>query len=132
VISSKKSAMSWRGLENAYISFFVIAYVPVITLAGLIVVAQDTYAVDYKSQPIFEDMLASRNRLWHMPNDDVGEGVFGNIDSAADQFLRFHSDHDGYAPVCCQSIQHMTGYTDFNVTIARSDFAHSSPETATS
>ena len=32
-----------------------------------------------------------------MPNDDVGEGVFGNIDSAADQFLRFHSDHDGYA-----------------------------------
>jgi len=124
--------MSWRGLENAYISFFVIAYVPVITLAGLIVVAQDTYAVDYKSQPIFEDMLASRNRLWHMPNDDVGEGVFGNIDSAADQFLRFHSDHDGYAPVCCQSIQHMTGYTDFNVTIARSDFAHSSPETATS
>jgi len=57
--------LAWAGKR---ISFLVIACVPVIALAGLIVVAQDAYTVDYKGQPIFEDMLASRNRLWHMPN----------------------------------------------------------------
>ena len=81
-----------------------------IAFARFIVVAQHTFTIDDESQSVLEGMGTAWNSLRHMPNDNIRKGIFSNISSTADQFLRFHSVHDGHALVCCQLIQHTIVY----------------------
>jgi hypothetical protein len=63
----------------------------VVSLAGLVVVAQDACAIDDQSQPVFVAVRAAAQRLWHLPDDKLGEGILLEPDACRKQGYR--SDH---------------------------------------
>jgi hypothetical protein len=44
---------------------------PMIALAGFVVVAEHTFAVDDERQPILEFVARTRRRYWQAPDDDL-------------------------------------------------------------
>jgi hypothetical protein len=52
---------------------FSTADMPVISLAGFIVIPEDAYALSDQRQPVFVGMPASLYRFRHLPQDNLGE-----------------------------------------------------------
>ena len=54
---------------------------PMVSLAGLVVIAQNTMTADDMGQAILERMGTAGHRLWQLPDDDLSKGVLGENDT---------------------------------------------------
>jgi hypothetical protein len=83
----------------------ILAHVLVITLAVLVVVAQNATAIHHQSEPILKAVLASCYGQWQPPNHHFHESVFGNNVALVKHEFSIHVGDNTNTYGCCQTLQ---------------------------
>gem|GEM_PF-4981589 len=81
---------------------------PMIALARFIVVAQDAHFIDDERQPVLEGVARASHRSWQPPYDYFDKRTRIKHMPFIDQQFRRHVGLYNNAPVCCQSLQHLS------------------------
>lgn len=77
----------------------------VIALAGLVVIAQQAYAVRHQGKPILEAMSAAAHGIGHPPDDNFHERRLRQAFAFAEQQFSFHVGIYANKSIRCQSLQ---------------------------
>jgi hypothetical protein len=86
----------------------VLAHVLVITLAVLVVVAQNTAAIHHQSEPILKAVSAACYRQRQAPHHHFHESVSGNDVALVEQEFSIHVGDNANTSGCCQTLQQMS------------------------
>jgi len=75
---------------------------PMVSLAGFVVVTEDAYAINYVGQPVFELMNRTGNRLRNLPEREFGEGSFRINDASTHKLNCLYVGDTTNRPGRCQ------------------------------
>lgn len=84
---------------------FLIANVPMIAFARLIVEAQNALAIYYICEPVFEVVPRPRQRFVYTPKNQFGEGILRIDNLSTEQLSCLHVGDYANSQGCCQELQ---------------------------